>query len=184
MNLVMPRFQLAPGKIICLHVPHCFDDSGQALYSKLIQLAKCQGKTATVSTPAQAASGDSGPSLKQTSAEWLSCTAGISNEESKQIITGLGEKVVDKVAYNAGTPRCLLGLTAASIRKPDVLVYTTLGLDVQGAWTVHRFIGLKCSGMCVIHVSHPSVSGDGSPHPRTCPPGAQCFALTVHCSNG
>jgi hypothetical protein len=183
MNLVMPRFQLARGKIICLHIPHGFNGAGEVLESELLQLAKRQGKTAVVSAPAQVGFGANGPLLEQTSAEWLSVTAGVSIEESEQIIIGLGERVADKLAYNAGTPRCLLGLAAALISKPDVVAYSTLGCDVQGKWTVHRFVASRCIGMCLVHISHPSVFGDGSPHPRTCPPGAQCFTLTGDSAN-
>ena len=174
MKLEMPLLDLAPGRILCLHVPDGFQDAGEALERELLKLASRQRKTAAISRPAEVGARCSKFSLKQRSAEWLAHAGGISEEESGQIIADFGVRVADQLAYNAGTPRCLLAIAATLIRKPEVVAYSTQALDGEGCWMVHRFIASKCNHLCVVHLSYPTVFGDGSPHPRQCPAGAQC----------
>jgi len=176
MKLVMPQLDLAPGKFICLHIPHGLDGDVEALERDLPQLASRQGRKAAISKPAEIWPAGVEFFLKQRSTEWLAHTAGISEDESGQVIAGLGVRVAEKLANNAGTPRCLLGIAAKLISKPEVVVYSDAGLDVEGCRTVHRFVAAKCSHVCFVHVSYPAVFGDGSPHPRICPPGVQCVA--------
>src|ERR1043165_4560637 len=116
----MPLLELTPGQIICLHIPHGSHDVAEGLERELLQLAGNQDKTAAVSRPAEASAPESQDSLVLTSAQWLARTAGISEEEGKQIIEELREPVARELAYNAGTPRCLLGLAATLIRRPGV----------------------------------------------------------------
>ena len=100
--------------------------------------------------------------------------------EAKEIIAGLGVWVAEKVVANAGTPRTLLGIAATLLSQPEILIYSDGALDPEGCRTVHRFISSKCSHLCIVHVSYPSVYGDGTPHPRYCPPNALCIELKGH----
>ena len=205
MSLSVPALDLSPGRILCLHVPHGFHAAADALEQDLLHLTRRQGQTAILCRPAGFESRFGDPAWmrvagwfsrltrghprrrglnSQASTEWLSRTAGISKEESARIISGLGERVADKVDYNAGTPRCLLGIAAALVRKPELVIYSTVALDPQGCWKVHGCVAAKCSHLYVIHISYPSGYGDGTPYPRDCPPGAQCITLAAVAGHG
>jgi hypothetical protein len=175
MKFALPSLELAPGSIICLHIPHGCDNVDGVLEDELLQLARRQGKEAVISQPAGFESGES--STDQSSVDWLSHAAGISEDQSSHVIAGLGIRVADRLAYNAGTPRCLMGLAATLAREPDVIAYSTAGLDAEGCRTVHRFIESRCGQLCAVHISYPTVFGDGSPHPRLCPPRGHCVEL-------
>jgi hypothetical protein len=103
----------------------------------------------------------------------------MSEEESKQIIAGLGEKIDDRLNWNPGTPRSLLGIAAPLVQEPDVVVYSTVALDLEGCWKVHRFITSKSRQFCAVHISFPGLYGNGTPHPRECPTGAKCIQLAA-----
>lgn len=183
MNLVLPPVELSLGTITCLHIPHGLHNAGQAVEHQLFQLAARSGKAISIARPAGIEAGPEGVSVTETSTGWLSRVAGISERAAMQIITDLGVKVAERVAYNAGTPRALLGISAALVREPKVLLYSTEALDVEGCRAVHRFVASRCSSRCVVHISYPSVFGDGTLHPRMCPPGAECVELVGESTN-
>jgi len=162
----------------CLHVPHGFRETGQALEHQLFRLAARHGKEISIARPAGFEARTGGLSVTETSAGWLSRVTGISEQGASQTIAALGVKVAERVASNAGTPRTVLGISAALLKQPEVLVYSTEALDVEGCRTVHRFVASRCSSLCVVHILYPSVFGDGTPHPRDCPPGAKCVEVT------
>jgi hypothetical protein len=182
MKTVMPFFELLPGSITCLHIPHGHSFPDETIEDQIAKLASSQGKTVAISKPAGWESKKKLP-LELTSVDWLSYNANISAAESKKTISGLAEKlserIAEKLAWNAGTPRCLLGLAATLARNPECLAYSTVALDPEGAQSVHRFVATRCSHLGVVHISYPSVYGDGSPHPRMCPSGAQCITLAA-----
>ncbi len=178
MKLTVPQIELARGMTICLHIPHGCEDVDEVVENELLQLAGRQGKKVALSRPAEISWGDE-ISPRESCVGWLSRVTGISQEESKEIVAGLGVRVADALANNAGTPRALLGIAAALAQEPEVLIYSAKALDAEGCWRVHQFVRSECRHLCVIHVSYPHVLGDGSPHPRDCPQGARCFALNT-----
>ena len=178
MHLVLPPFELSPGTITCLHIPHGFRETGRAIDPQLFQLAARLGKEIFIARPAGFEAGTGGLSVTETSAGWLSRVAGISEQAASQTNATLGVKVAERVAHNAGTPRTVLGISAALLKQPEVLVYSTDALDIEGCRTVHRFVASRCSSLCVVHISYPSVFGDGTPHPRDCPRGAKCVEIS------
>jgi hypothetical protein len=123
MKLLIQPLELLRGKITCLHIPHGFDATGEALERDLLQLARGQAKTFASCRPAEPKSDGGKPSLKQRSAEWLSLAANISVREAEEFIVSLSVKVDDNLVYNAWTPRSLLGIAAALHSKPEVLAY-------------------------------------------------------------
>ena len=179
MNLTLPPLDLDAGTIICLHIPHGFEEAAESLERSLLEVARQKRKSAEISRPAELARGVKRLFQNQTSASWLARAAGISSEESGRIIADLGVIVGKDLAHTAGTPCCLLGLAATMTRKPQVVAYSTTALDVEGCRTVHRFVASKFAQMCSVHISYPSVYGDGSPHPRQCPPAARCIELVA-----
>ena len=179
MTLAIPPLDLAAGATFCLHIPHECNEAGELVERSLLDLALRQGKSIKISRAAAPDVGFKRYFVNQSSADWLARTAGISLAESKGIIAGLGVRVADDLAHNAGTPRLLLGLAVALVVKPQVVAYSTSGLDVEGCRTVHRFVASNFAQMCSVHISHPSVFGDGSLHPRQCLPGARCIELAA-----
>jgi hypothetical protein len=181
MKIIIPFFELLPGQVTCLHIPHDCTFQDEIVEDQIAKLAISKGITVTISKPAGWESKKRLP-LELTSADWLSSNANISPVESKKIISSLGEKlserVAEKLAWNAGTPRCLLGIAATMARNPEILAYSTVALDPEGVQSVHKFVVMRCRHICVIHISFGSVYGDGSPHPRICPPGARCVEAT------
>jgi hypothetical protein len=178
MRLVLPPLELSPGRITCLHIPHGFQEAGEALEHQLFQLAARLDKAISICKPAGFEAGTEGLSVTESSAGWLSRVAGISERAASQTIAAFGVKMAERVACNAGTPRTVLGISAALLKEPEVLVYSTEALDVEGCRTVHRFVTSRCGFLHVVHISYPSVFGDGTPHPRDCPPGAECAEVT------
>ena len=179
MTLLTPTFEFVLGRAICVHIPHAFHTGGEVLENELLKLAQQQGKRASVARPPGFETVTRGLNHKETSEDWLARVGGISKAEAKEVIADLGIWVAEKVAYNAGTPRALLGIAATLINKPDVIMYTDSGLDPEGRLSLHRFVTSKCQHLSVVHVSYPSTYGDGSPYPRNCPANFQCIELTA-----
>jgi hypothetical protein len=177
MRLALPLLELAPGNIFCLHIPHGCHEAAEALEDEILELASRQGKAAIISRPAGFGARAGESFANQSSEDWLSHAATISKQQSAEWISSLGVRVAEKIAFNAGTPRCLMGLVAALMCNPDVIVYSTCGLDSEGHRSVHGFVDSRCGPLCAIHVSYPSQFGDGSPHPRLCPARARCIEL-------
>jgi hypothetical protein len=196
MKLVVPTLDLEPGKIHCLHIPHGCHTAGDALEQDLLKLVIDCGKKAALCPPAGIerspiaqrprwyspllawhARWRNRPSLP--TVLWFSRVAGLSENASKEIIDGLDEKIGDRLYWNAGTPRSLLGIAARLVHEPDVVVYSTAGLDLQGCQEVHEFVVSRAGRFCAIHIAFPSVYGDGTPHPRQCPPRATCTELAL-----
>ena len=177
MKLALPWWlELEEGNIFCLHIPNGYHEDVGVLEDELLELASGQGKVAIVSRPAGFGKRD-GFFKNQSSVDWLSGAAGLSKQQSNELISALGVRVAERVANNAGTPRCLMGLAASLMLSPDVIAYSTDGLDPEGCRRVHEFVESRCGPLCAIHVSYPTQFGDGSPCPRLCPAGAQCVAL-------
>lgn len=181
MKVGITPFEFVPGTIVCVHLSDQSNFKGGFIEQQIAELARQQNKTIVISKPASWETIKK-PSSESTSVDWLSRSAGISRDESKRIIAGLGEKlserIAEKLAWNAGTPRCLLGFAAALISNPEIVVYSTVALDPEGIHCVHKFVASRCRHLSAIHISYPNVHGDGSPHPRNCPSGARCIEVT------
>jgi hypothetical protein len=150
----------------------------ESFVARVLELAAWQRKTAAGSKRAPW-SGEPSELYNMTSVQWLSGTAGMSEEKAHQIIARLGVPIADRFAWNAGTPRCLLGLVATLTQKPEVLLYSTSGLDAEGCHAVHRYIASSSGALSAVHISYPSAFGNGMPAPRLCPTDAHCVELDV-----
>lgn len=200
MKLAIPTIEFTPGRILCLHIPHGFDiTAGDAFERDIMMLALLRGKSAAVCPPAgfetlslQRKLGGLSRLINQhvwrrdpqsqLILEWFSRAAGISGGESAQIIAGLGERVGQKLNSNVGAPRSLLGIAAKLVQEPEVVIYATRALDPDGCQKVHQFVASRCNRVCAVHISYPSIYGDGTSHPRICPPGAECIEVVADSS--
>lgn len=64
------------------------------------------------------------------------------------------------VTHYAATPRMVLGLAAALARKPEVIVFSTAGLDPLGVCAIIQMISERPSGCAAIYLAWPYFSGD------------------------
>jgi ABC-type multidrug transport system ATPase subunit len=172
---------LSHGTMTCLHIPQGYGGEVDCVEKDLIQFASQLAKTTASCHPATNRRGLREYFRHETSIEWLSRAAQISRDEAEQIIDTFNVPVANILSQNAGTPRRILGIAAALARKPDVLIYSTAGLDPQGCVAVHDYVRSRCANVSAIHLSTPAVFGDGRSTPRYCPKDARCLTLE---SNG
>jgi len=171
MKLVFPKLELQSGTTLCLHIPPGFHDQEALVEEEILKQAHQQGKTAIISKPATRRAGLLERFRKRNAIEWLAHEAETSKGEAALIVAEYGIPIALDLSIIPGTPRCLLGIAAALARKPQVLVYSTAGLDPAGRIRVHQFLAPRRSGACFIHLSWPSFKGTGEPAPRSCPEG-------------
>ena len=175
MLLTIPQLELWPGRIICLHIPHGFHEEFSALEQEVLRAVCC---------PARNRRGCREYFRRQRTAEWLSQAAGIMEQEAAELIASFDVRVADILSANALTPRCLLGIAAALCKRPEVVIYSTCGLDPSGRLAVHRFVALNSGALCAVHLSSPTVFGNGSPAPRICPDKSRCITLAADSVGG
>ena len=184
MSLTIPQLELSPGRIICLHIPHGFHEEFSALEQEVLRAAWREDKSTAVCCPARNRRGCREYFRRQRTAEWLSQAAGIMEQEAAELIASFDVRVADILSANALTPRCLLGIAAALCKRPEVVIYSTCGLDPSGRLAVHRFVSLNSGALCAVHLSSPTVFGNGSPAPRICPDKSRCITLAADSVGG
>lgn len=177
MKCTLPHLDFLPGTTTCLHIPHGFSDEQTEIENHIIHEVKCQGKSLGICRWPTPRRGVLGWFRRDRTRKWLAKEAGISQEEADILIASMGEPVEATLAANPGTPRELLGITAMLVRKPDVLLYFTSFLDPLGCEKVHRYVASKGADLCVLHLSMPTVFGNGTPAPRHCPLVANCVEM-------
>ena len=184
MLLTIPQLELSPGRIICLHIPHGFHEKFSTLEQEVLRAALREDKSTAICRPARNRRGCREYFRRQRTAEWLSQTAGIVEQQAAELIASFDVRVADILSANAGTPRCLLGIASALCNRPEVVIYSTCGLDPSGRLAVHRFVALNSGALCAVHLSSPTVFGNGSPRPRICPDKSRCITLAADSVGG
>lgn len=118
---------------------------------------------------------------EETPVEWLVRNARVSRIEAESSIQKLMRSDIqtDKpLSYHPGTPRAFLGIGAALVASPDVLIYSAEALDLIGTNDVHNLVSLHANTLCAIHISLPHFHGDGKRAERICPSKGLCLDLT------
>jgi hypothetical protein len=176
---VIAALDLSPQWVYCLHFPPGGICSNQLVAQEIIEFARHCDKTAVFCDLAAThpPRGFGRWFHPRTCAGWLSRTAGVSQEEANELIRGFGKPIPRLLAACAATPRCFLGIAAAIAKRPDVLVYSTSGLDPSGRAAIHEYVGSRGRDLCVIYLSWAAVSGDGAPARRDCPQDAVCVTV-------
>lgn len=90
--------------------------------------------------------------LPQSSVSWFAGTAGCSQKTAAEIIAQLPVSVNKRLSFNAGNPRCFLAIAALAYSRPDVLVYTTSGMDPRGRNSLQSSIDNIAAGTRAIHI--------------------------------
>jgi ABC-type histidine transport system ATPase subunit len=60
-----------------------------------------------------------------------------------------------RLSRYAGTPRALLGMLAGYALQPDVLLFSTSGLDPKGVGEIHRIVSTHLSECSAIYLAAP-----------------------------
>ena len=87
------------------------------------------------------------------SVNWFVRYSSCSRIEARKIISDLPENIHPRLSYNAGTPCCLLAIAAEYFQKPELLIYSTSGLDPAGVKTVNAYVNSVCVGLRSVHLN-------------------------------
>ncbi|WP_149108534.1 hypothetical protein [Limnoglobus roseus] len=175
--IAVPELDFSPGQVLCLHIPHGFHLQEAAIEQGILRASQHANKSVLICRPATGRRGLREFIRRQRTVEWLARAGDISKADAAQVIDEFGVTVREIMCHNAGTPRCFLGIAAAICRKPDVLLYSSAGLDPLGRVAVHHYVAANGQNLCAVHLSGASAFGDGTPAPRVCPPRARCIEL-------
>ncbi|TWU14654.1 hypothetical protein CA54_35230 [Symmachiella macrocystis] len=170
MKSTFEKIELDSSRFWCLHVAD--EAERQALSGEIFHHYKLERVSCIIAQPASLDSVRRRLFRQPTVIEWLTQNADISADDAAAIIGGLPVHVLPLLSYNAGNPRAFLGLAAAIAKKPDVIVYSTSGMDLCGILLMHNYAPAHYPDGCLIHVS-PQLIGDG-PH---CANDAQCVTI-------
>jgi len=168
------------GEILCFHISHQSSVDWRQLATLLHERFVVDGKSVSIARPASNEYSVFTFWRPMTASEWLRRKLSLARSGSEAIIEELRRhdlKSDDPLTVVAGTPKALLGICVATASKPDVLIYSTQALDFEGSHAVHQKISQRAGDYCGIHISTPSIHGDGSPAARICPKPCQCIEL-------
>ncbi len=104
--------------------------------------------------------------------DWFSATTNVSLETAKQIIDGFPIRVHPDFRCNAMNPMRFLGLAAAILEHPDVLLYEVSGMDPVGRAKIHSYAREHYNCGCLVHACWVPLSND-------CPNVGECRAVTL-----
>ena len=172
----VPELELSRGSIVCLHVPVGLDCRRVA--DAIAELASQEEKTALFCDHTTIWRGGARGFLRpRTSTKWLSRAAGLSVEEATAVIRRFSSHVPDRLSTCAATPTCFLAIAAAVLKNPDILIYSTVGLDPLGCRAIHEYVGSYCRHLCVVYLSGAVEVGGQPPAHVDCPDNAECVIL-------
>ncbi len=180
MTNTLPRFEVRPGAAVCLHVGNELSIYNEDFVASLESQLREKQLTVSSAIPLHFKNTLLSRVLDQTASGWLACKCWISKRRAQEIIERINSTSLKpdfQLRTLAGTPRALLAIAVAIRSKPQVLLYSTCGLDHVGVLEVHGFVGdcRKDLGLFAVHISTPSVHGDGSPAKKICPPECCCL---------
>ena len=114
---------------------------------------RCQQERLTYCV-AENATTTSGTFFKQaTPIGWLTENTELTNSQAAVVIDEFPVHVAPKMCQNARNPTQFLGLAAAISRQPDVLIYSTPGMDPRGIALMHVYAPERYTDGCLIHIS-------------------------------
>jgi hypothetical protein len=96
--------------------------------------------------------------FRSTPLDWMKQNTALSDDA---IASFLDEHHMDRrvpISRYAGTPRMILRLAAAYARKPDVLVFSTAGLDRLGVRSIFQFVSEHLPECSAIYLAWPFLS--------------------------
>jgi hypothetical protein len=183
-SVSIPPFELRTGEMVCLHLPAPQNSRADEY---LIQLLTGARKTAGLqllgrvvrAEPARHATGLRNLFRRQRVADWLGQFGESTPAEVLAILDRLGIRADTSVAQLPLTPCILLGLEAAWLRRAEVLVYSTAGLDPLGRAAVFQAVSAHLPECAALHLSYALRDGN-----RICPPGALCLDIALEAVAG
>ena len=185
MHTTLEKITFAPKHFWCLHVAtdhQCESAFGtlhgsdpneiETLHRELSRRFKSENINGIFARPANLDTVRRRFLRQPTVIEWLTQYAGISPDDAATIINAFPIRVAPRMNQNAMNPVRFLGLAAAISKNPDVIVYSTFGMDPRGISLIHKYASANYPDGCLIHVSaHPM--GDVP----ACPNHSQCAII-------
>lgn len=172
---------LVPQSFWCLHVtdftsvetPHgvLVGADGTRLNSLRQQLLKrCQMQQLEVIVVEHASTETMRHSFlkRPTAVDWLVQNSQLSRLAAAGAIRDLPLQVAPELCSNARNPTQFLGLAAAIANQPDVIVYSTSGMDPRGVSLMHEYAPRRYTKGCLIHLSTRELKGDLCAHSGDC----------------
>ena len=86
---------------------------------------------------------------------WLRTNSTLSDDAIRSFLREHGMDPPYPLSRYAGNPRTFLGLAAAYAHKPDVVVFSTSGLDPSGVRETHRIVTQHLSESSAINLAWP-----------------------------
>lgn len=174
-DLHVPPFSARPGEFICLHAP---PDAGQSIFNVPRRLSgearnaavSIRGKVLRVDPPLMR-TGFLWRQINPTIGRWLQTRGGLSRESAQELLDRYTISAQERVGTLQWTPRALLGLEAALLRKPDILIFDNHGLALDGVELSYLAIESHLERMATIFIAY------GSTPPRPCHPRAVCMSI-------
>lgn len=174
-RLAVPAFRAVRGDFVCLHLPGNVGQDGWELPTYFVG----RPPSSTISIHGHALFADkpmprrkflwrlSNPSVRQ----WLHETANLTVTEADSLLQRMNVNPKERIGTIPWTERSLLGLEAAILRCPDILVFDASGLPDEPARQMYRMVEAVLPKMAVVFVSYPCQP------PRPCFAKARCFSV-------
>lgn len=89
--------------------------------------------------------------------DWMKENTTLSDEAIRSFLVEHGLDRQIPLSWFAGTPRMVLGLAASYARKPDVVVFSTAGLDPNGVRTVQQIVSQHLPECSAIYLAWPAI---------------------------
>ncbi len=155
----IPPFSAGRGECVVLHLPAESDADRDGILACL----RGAEPVANLVVPARVAVAGMalGPVgwrrwlLDPTPFDWLRKETNVSADSIHEILRDLRIEPQMPLSRLAGTPRMLLGLAAALAGKPDMLVFSTAGLDPCGVRQVENFVAAHLPEFIGIYLARP-----------------------------
>ena len=145
-DIELPEISTAPGCYWCLHLPNGYYNALSSLERELRRITSGRNQKIAFAQSAQPRRSLVRLLKKRTTVAWLMSQCRLTEEQARSLIDSLGVHVHEDFACNAGNPRCLLGIAAALHTQPDVLVYSTMGLDPLGRKAAIEYVDRHRTG--------------------------------------
>jgi hypothetical protein len=154
-----PPFALRLGERIALHVPQDAIHDRDRIVAALTGAEATHGlalhESVVLATPALGPTGWRRWFRDPTAFDWLKMKTPLVEAAIQSFLNEYDIDARFPLSRLAGTPKSILGLCAAFARKPGTILYSTTGLDPQGALIVHQYVVRHLSESAAVFLAWP-----------------------------
>jgi len=147
----IPSSEPVRGEALTFLVPeHC--RVAESVLDQVADSFRSNDTTVAIARPARLPKGIRRIFASRSTVSWVEKNAEVDRLVAQAIISSLPEVVHPKLDWNAGNPRNFLGLAAALYSKPDVIVFSTLGMDPLGVARPYAYVKSKREEFFAVNV--------------------------------